>query len=137
MYCLTQTLHTAFENDPSNRDLKAAHWLSNIGTIVRTLRDTQLQQQAVNYGNRFTHQTAQPDIWTHPADMTKAYFGPYGVYPSADSTSCTTCVKDAAAIINEDFPDAVDRLFSSMKTMCVVASDLSSALLCYCKTLFH
>jgi hypothetical protein len=24
-----------------------------------------------------------------------------------------------------------------MKTMCVVASDLSSALLCYCKTLFH
>ena len=105
-----------------------SHWLSNIGTIVKTLKAyTQIRPRAVRLASHTASRKRQLIVHAEVASAMhhSTRFGPYGL-PMDSNASCTTCVKEAAAIINEDFPDAVDCLFPGMKGVCEADSKNSS-----------
>lgn len=102
-----------------------SHWLSHISTIVKTLKAyTQSRPRAVRRGSRTTTQKRHLVVQVDVANSVhhNAHFGPYGLRMHSNA-SCTTCVKEAAAIINEDFPGAVDCLFPGMRGICEAHSD--------------
>jgi len=131
-YCTTKTLRAVL-GDSDSMDLSScaiSHWLSNIGTIVKTLKAyTQIRRGVIRPGSRGTSQKRQLIVQADVARLThhSTRFGPYGLQMDSNA-SCTTCVKEAAAIINEDFPNAVDCLFPGMKGVCEANSNSSDVL---------